>query len=511
MRVLLRRLAGSTTPGMKQWAELKEQSKGHLLLFRVGDFYECFAEDAQELSTLLNLQLTSRKEGVPMAGVPQHAVWTYVAKLRALGRSVALADQMESPEEAKSAGRRIVKRAITRVITPGTAVDDELLDEDCSAYLAAVAPASDGGAGLEVVWSDVAAGNGGTKRCASTAEASALLQALSVHELLLCGSLEEGRIPSVDATVRVVHMPEATSCEVAIRSHLRVSLSSGANADAAFAVQPSFARLRFDAATRQALDLQQSAMRVFTSAGHRHQPAALRLLRERIASPLSGAESGEIEARLRAVQWLLDRPEKQRLVQTLLTKGELYGDAERALQRIALGGAVHRSSLHLARDITAVCSALRVAGRLAEAVCEGSNSSDACERWAALRFVAEWAPWIDAALARVDVEDPLGIAASSDELLDKLRDPAGPREEIAEFEKQLAEECKVPAVKISRGRSPEELHFSVTEKFGELISAAARENHTLRYVGQRAHSTRWTTDVLEKMGNTVYCHSLCFL
>ncbi len=205
----------------------------------------------------------------------------------------------------------------------------------------------------------------------------------------------------------------------------------------------------------------------------------------------------------------------------------MFGDAERALQRIALGG-VHRSSLHLARDIKSVCLALQLAARLADALFVGGNGKGAaiatatanasasathCERWAALRGIDPSATfsWLQTIVDRVDVDDALGIASGSDRLLDQLRDAKGPREEIAEFEK-LAAEFNVPAVKISRGRSPEDLHFSVMEKYGEVISAAARDNFRLRYVGQRAHSTRWTTEALEKMGlNTHIVFFLSFV
>ncbi len=459
-----------------------------MLLFRIGDFYECFGEDAVELSSLLNLQLTSRTSGHAMAGVPQHAVWTYVAKLKALGRSVALADQMESPEEAKSAGRRLVKREITRVVTPGTAVDDELLDDDRSAYLAAVAPTDKPGQ-CEIMWSDVAAGNGGRLVC-TTEEAVAQLRSLSVQELLLCGGISS--FPQIDAAVRTVAMPEHGSCEDAIRSYLKVSLSSGSNSNVSLSSQPSFARLRFDVVTRQALDLQQSCVRIFTSSGHRYQPASLRLLRERISSPLSGSEVTEITSRLSAVQLLLNDSNTMRHVQNVLTRSEMYGDAERALQRIALGG-VHRSALHLARDIKAVCLAMQMARQF-------KLPPSASQRWSALDEMQNKFSWVEEVLAKIDSDDALGIAKGADRLLDQLRDPGAARDELAQLEQEIAAEFNVPTVKISRGRAPEDLHFSVQEKFAEIISVAARDNFKLRYVGQRAHSTRWTTDVLEKVG-----------
>ncbi len=93
-----------------------------------------------------------------------------------------------------------------------------------------------------------------------------------------------------------------------------------------------------------------------------------------------------------------------------------------------------------------MCLALRLAARLAEALFNGGESSSfprsVCDRWAALRAAREWEAWLEAAAARVDVDDALGIAAGSDALLDRLRDPKGVQEELAEMERQLAAQFK---------------------------------------------------------------------
>ena len=129
--------AGELTPGMRQYMEAKRSlPKDTLLMFRMGDFYEMFFDDAKIASGLMNVVLTSRA-GAPLCGIPYKAVRLYVPKLLAAGYKVALADQMEDAKQAKG----LVKRDITEVITPGTVMEDTLLDDRRSNYLAAVLPA----------------------------------------------------------------------------------------------------------------------------------------------------------------------------------------------------------------------------------------------------------------------------------------------------------------------------------------------------------------------------------
>src|SRR5437660_10071792 len=109
-----------------------------LLLFRMGDFYELFDDDAELAARVLGLTLTSRDKSVPMAGFPHHALETHLQHLLRKGYRVAICDQVEDPALAKG----LVKREVTRVVTPGTLTDDGLLDPRQSNHLAALAPVS---------------------------------------------------------------------------------------------------------------------------------------------------------------------------------------------------------------------------------------------------------------------------------------------------------------------------------------------------------------------------------
>jgi len=125
---------------MQQYRELKARDPEALLLFRMGDFYEMFGEDAERASPLLGLALTSRDKGpnaVPMAGFPHPALEGYLAKLVQAGQRAAVCEQVEDPKLAKG----LVKREIVRVVTPGTLTDDNLLDPRSANYLAAIVEA----------------------------------------------------------------------------------------------------------------------------------------------------------------------------------------------------------------------------------------------------------------------------------------------------------------------------------------------------------------------------------
>lgn len=127
------------TPMMRQYADLKEQVPEALLLFRMGDFYELFFSDAEEASRLLGLTLTSRDKGsspIPMAGFPYHALDMYLRRLLEAGRRVAICEQVEDPRHAVG----LVKREVTRVVSPGTITDEALLDPRRNNFLAAIAP-----------------------------------------------------------------------------------------------------------------------------------------------------------------------------------------------------------------------------------------------------------------------------------------------------------------------------------------------------------------------------------
>ncbi len=122
------------TPAMRQFTRFKSQHPECVLFFRMGDFYEMFYEDARLAHKVLGITLTQRSEGVPMAGVPYHAVEGYLRRMVEAGYRVAVCDQIQDPKEAKG----VVDRAVTRVVTPGTLVDENLLDEAAANRLAAI-------------------------------------------------------------------------------------------------------------------------------------------------------------------------------------------------------------------------------------------------------------------------------------------------------------------------------------------------------------------------------------
>ena len=117
---------------LEQYRRIKREHQGEVLFFRLGDFYEMFFEDALEVSSLLNLTLTSRA-GQPMCGIPYHASRSYIARLLRLGKKIAVCEQITEP------GRGLIERSVTEVITPGTTVDEDFLDKGSSNYLACLA------------------------------------------------------------------------------------------------------------------------------------------------------------------------------------------------------------------------------------------------------------------------------------------------------------------------------------------------------------------------------------
>src|ERR1700747_2044537 len=131
-----------STPFVRQYAALKKEHPNALLFFRLGDFYELFFDDAVLAARELQITLTSRNKekgiAVPMCGVPYHAAEGYIAKLIRKGFKVAICEQMEDPRLAK----KLVRRQVTRVVTPGTAADSSLSSEENN-FLGAVAQAGD--------------------------------------------------------------------------------------------------------------------------------------------------------------------------------------------------------------------------------------------------------------------------------------------------------------------------------------------------------------------------------
>ena len=126
------------TPMMRQYLEMKDKYPGMILFFRLGDFYEMFFDDAKLVSRELELTLTGKscglEERAPMCGVPFHSAETYINRLIEKGYKVAICEQMEDPATAKG----LVKRDVIRVVTPGTVIEQSMLDECRNNYILSV-------------------------------------------------------------------------------------------------------------------------------------------------------------------------------------------------------------------------------------------------------------------------------------------------------------------------------------------------------------------------------------
>jgi DNA mismatch repair protein MutS len=140
----------ATTPMLRQYLEVKSRQPNALLFFRLGDFYELFFEDAKTAAEVLNITLTSRPKGeerIPMCGVPHHAAKGYIARLVDAGFRVAICDQMEEP----GPGKTIVRRDITRVVTPGTVFDEEGREAKTATWLAGLVLENEKGGALALL------------------------------------------------------------------------------------------------------------------------------------------------------------------------------------------------------------------------------------------------------------------------------------------------------------------------------------------------------------------------
>jgi DNA mismatch repair protein MutS len=184
----------SLTPMMRQYLEVKAQHPEALLMYRMGDFYEMFFEDARAAAPILEVQLTARHKGteseVPMCGVPHHALEGYLAKFVAAGLKVAICDQVEDPAQAKG----LVKREVTRIVTPGTLSDPGLLDGKEENFLAGLVWEKEEGAGAFL---DLSTGTFFVRRWRSPEEAVEDLALLRPREVLWhAGDRGEAGFPS---------------------------------------------------------------------------------------------------------------------------------------------------------------------------------------------------------------------------------------------------------------------------------------------------------------------------
>jgi DNA mismatch repair protein MutS len=161
------------TPAMKQYLEIKSEYPDCILLFRMGDFYELFYEDAIVASKVLDIVLTSRDKEIPMAGFPHHAIESYVIRLIKEGFKVAICEQLEDPSKAKG----IVKRGVVRVITPGLVTELSFVSPEENNFIAVLK-------GNSVVWADITTGEVKAKIFKDEFELSEALKKISPKEIL---------------------------------------------------------------------------------------------------------------------------------------------------------------------------------------------------------------------------------------------------------------------------------------------------------------------------------------
>jgi DNA mismatch repair protein MutS len=194
------------TPMMRQYRRIRETlPPGVLLLFRMGDFYEMFFDDAQKAAPVLGVALT-RRAGAPMCGVPYHALDAYLAKLVRAGCKAAICEQMEDPATAKG----IVRREVTRVVTPGTVIEDAILDAARNNYLAALFRAAPGQYGLALF--DLSTGDFSVEELASEEALRDALRRQAPSECLV-GLEQREKLSGLAELLREASIPAVTDVE----------------------------------------------------------------------------------------------------------------------------------------------------------------------------------------------------------------------------------------------------------------------------------------------------------
>ncbi|MDR0756560.1 MAG: DNA mismatch repair protein MutS, partial [Tannerella sp.] len=175
------------TPLMRQYYEIKNEHPDAILLFRVGDFYEMYGQDAVTGSAILGIVQTRRSNGVAldveMAGFPHHALDTYLPKLVRAGKRVAICDQLEDPKMAK----KLVKRGVTELVTPGVAINDNILVHKENNFLAAVhfAQSNCGVSFLDISTGEFLMSEGATE------DVDKLLNSFIPKEVLICRDMRK--------------------------------------------------------------------------------------------------------------------------------------------------------------------------------------------------------------------------------------------------------------------------------------------------------------------------------
>src|ERR1700737_932670 len=341
------------TPMMQQYQRVRKSiPAGTLLLFRLGDFYELFFEDAKEASALLNVALTKRNE-VPMCGVPHHAAQSYIAKLIKAGRRVAICDQTSEPQPGK-----IVSRDITQIISAGTVSELNLLDAKRANYLGAVYADNEG---FGFAYADLTTGE---FRLTQLKDRQALLDELarvSPSELLVSAEQKESlgqidhaieydsyaflpehasftlcehfQVKSLDG-FGCAHMPQAVAAAGAIVHYLKHQLRRKIEHLSSLRCDAPSDYVLLDAATQTNLELVESRNNRDTSLlavlDRTATPMGARKLRSWILQPLR--DLTELRCRQQMIADLLQEPE---LLDSIRTELKSIRDIERAVGRLS--------------------------------------------------------------------------------------------------------------------------------------------------------------------------------
>ncbi len=359
------------TPVMEQYLNLKAQYKDHLLFYRLGDFYELFFDDAIKAAKLLNIVLTKRGNScgqeIPMCGVPAHSSESYLHKLIDLGFKVAICDQLETADEAKKRGyKSIVKRDVVRVVTPGTIIEDSLLEDKSNNYLASIVEQNDEYA---ISWLELSTGKFFHTLTSLKALDSDLLR-ISPRELLISEKFtEDEKIRSILKNYKISITQHAQSFFEYSKSHRKLCefykirelgsignfskveiMACGALLEYVRVTQRgSIPRLEFpktykqqnfmliDASARRNLELFSTQFgekkgSLISVIDHTVTASGGRLLKQMLASPLACSKA--INLRLSTAQFFVNNHDSRRKIREILSN---IPDIERSLSRLILG------------------------------------------------------------------------------------------------------------------------------------------------------------------------------
>lgn len=376
------------TPMMRQYLEIKAGYPDAILLFRMGDFYEMFLDDALLASRLLDIALTSRNKGsadeIPFCGVPYHSISPYIAKLIETGHKVAICEQVEDPKQVKG----LVKREVVRVITPGLLIESESLTPDENNYLLALCDSGSGQWGC--AWLDVSTGEFRATEVVAVTALLAEAVGINPREILLSDSLEieslppdlhsflnerlVSRVPSwiydrdystkllcdhfgaaSPETVGLDESPTALLAAAAALYYLRENRKEALAHIRDIFVSKSSQHLALDPATRRNLEItvtMSEGKRLGSLLGSLDRTSTAmgaRRLKHWLSYPL--VELNPIRGRLDAVEELLESPEFR---EELISRLKKITDLERLNGRIGMATAggrdlrvLHDSLLHL--------------------------------------------------------------------------------------------------------------------------------------------------------------------